>query len=454
MKLAIVLPVLDEADHVVPRLQALASLRARGVGVVVVDGGSSDDTAAQAAPLADEVLMAPRGRSSQMNAGACAAASAGADVLLFLHADTRLPEQADELIGLALAAGADWGRFDVRIEGAHPLLPMVAAMMNLRSRLTGIATGDQALFVRRRLFESVGGFPEQPLMEDVALSARLRQVSTPACLRPCVTTSGRRWDRHGLWRTILLMWRLRMAYALGADPRTLALRYGYRPRSVAALAIMAKAPVPGLAKTRLAPLLGKAGAARAQRGFILRTVATARAAALGSVTLWCAPDSGHRLFVLMRQRLDMHVRDQPGGDLGQRMLTAMQIHFEANPDLPWIVIGTDAPVLTPGMLQQAADALDSSDAVVVPAEDGGYVLLGLRRPLPDVFRDVPWSTAEVMQVTRERLREGGWRWQELPMLWDVDEPADWLRWCAVARAEFADQTESSGRPGPPGPADP
>ena len=430
MNLAIVVPVLDEADQVSVRLQALASYRAGGVRVVVVDGGSRDDTVQRAKPLADQVLVAPRGRSSQMNAGARAAVARGADTLLFLHADTRLPEGAVALIGRSLNTGADWGRFDVHIEGRHPLLPMVAAFMNLRSRLSGIATGDQAVFVRRRVFEAVGGFPEQALMEDIALSTRLRGVSAPACLRERVTTSGRRWDRHGLWRTIFLMWRLRMAYALGAEPHALASRYGYRPRAPAALAVMAKAPVPGLAKTRLTPLLGQAGAARAQRGFILRTLDTARAAALGPLTLWCAPDAGHRLFRILHRRLGTQVRDQADGDLGLRMQVAMQAHFRRHPQLPWLVIGTDAPALTPAMLQQAADVLSSHDAVVVPAEDGGYVMLGLSRPVAEVFRAVPWSTPQVMRVTRERLRDAGLSWAELPTLWDVDEPADWHRWQA------------------------
>lgn len=428
MKLAIVVPVLDEADQVAARLQALAPLRARGALVVVVDGGSRDNTMQQAASLADQVLVAPRGRSSQMNAGARAVADAGVDTLLFLHADTRLPEGADALIERALRSGADWGRFDVRIEGRHPLLPLVAAMMNRRSRLSGIATGDQAVFVRRRLFEAVGDFPEQALMEDIALSARLREVSRPACLRQSVATSGRRWDRHGLWRTILLMWRLRVAYALGADPHALALRYGYRPRSPAALAVMAKAPVPGLAKTRLAPVLGEAGAARAQRGFILRTLSTVRAAALGPVTLWCAPDERHRLFRLLRHRHGVVTQAQPDGDLGLRMRMAMQAHFDRSPHVPWIVVGTDCPALTPDHLQAMAEALQQHGAVVLPAEDGGYVALGLAQPCPAVFEGVDWSTPQVLAQTRERLKAGGVSWLELPPLWDVDDSSDWTRW--------------------------
>lgn len=428
MRLAIVMPVLGEGAELVLRLRALAALRGRGVRVILVDGGSPGGLSAQVSERVDEVLVAPRGRAAQMNAGARAACRYGVDVLLFLHADTALPESADDLVCAAVQAGARWGRFDVHIDGRHPLLGMVAGFMNRRSRLSGIATGDQALFVQARLFESVGGFPEQPLMEDIALSATLCRVARPACLPQKVSTSGRRWDQHGLWRTIVLMWRLRAAYALGADPHALALRYGYRPRPPAAVSIMAKAPVPGLAKTRLAPLLGDAGAARAQRSFILRTLSTVASAALGPVTLWCAPHRGYRLFELLQQRRGVDVRDQPVGQLGQRMAAAMQAHFRQRPDMPWIVVGTDCPVLTPQHLQAMADALQTHHAVLLPAEDGGYVALGLVRALPAVFDGVAWSTPQVAAQTRQRLQHSGVRWTELPPLWDVDEPADWQRW--------------------------
>jgi rSAM/selenodomain-associated transferase 2 len=160
-----------------------------------------------------------------MNAGAVAATG---DVLLFLHADTRLPAEADRLVLDGLArSGRQWGRFDVRISGRHPLLRVVAALMNIRSRLTGIATGDQAMFVRRDLFERVGGFPAIPLMEDVAFSRAAKRVGEPLCLSPRAITSGRRWEQRGVMRTILLMWRLRLAYSLGAAPARLAHLYGY-----------------------------------------------------------------------------------------------------------------------------------------------------------------------------------------------------------------------------------
>ena len=213
LKLSVVVPVLNEAGGMRDALQALAPLRARGHEVIVVDGGSSDGTREIAAGLCDRVLSAPQGRAAQMNAGARVA---NGDVLLFLHADTRLP--ADFMIPDASV----WGRFDLRIDGRHPLLKVVACAMNLRSRLTGIATGDQAIFVRRALFP---GFPEIALMEDVALSGVLKKIGSPSCLRERVVTSGRRWEAHGVLRTIFLMWRLRLLYFFGVSPETLARKY-------------------------------------------------------------------------------------------------------------------------------------------------------------------------------------------------------------------------------------
>jgi len=220
--LSIVMPALNEAAGIAPLLMALQPLRARGVEIVLADGGSTDGTVQQAAPWVDAVVAPGRGRAVQMNAGA---AAASADRLLFLHADTRLPPLADVQVVQALAAGACWGRFDVRIAGRPPMLRVVAALMNLRSRLSGIATGDQAIFVRREVFEALGGFPDQPLMEDIELSRRLLRVSRPACLRARVRTSGRRWEQRGVWRTIALMWRLRWAYWRGVPAERLAEAY-------------------------------------------------------------------------------------------------------------------------------------------------------------------------------------------------------------------------------------
>ncbi len=227
MKLSIIVPTLNEAEGIAAHLEALAPLRQRGSELIVVDGGSRDGTADRARLLADKVLTARRGRAAQMNAGAAAASGAA---ILFLHADTRLPAPADWLVADALAAGCEWGRFDVRIDGRHPLLGVVARAMNLRSRATGIATGDQAIFVTRKAFHAIGGYADIPLMEDIVLSRALRRRSRPACLSATVTTSGRRWEAGGVLYTIVTMWRLRLAFYLGADPRRLARAYGYGAR--------------------------------------------------------------------------------------------------------------------------------------------------------------------------------------------------------------------------------
>jgi rSAM/selenodomain-associated transferase 2 len=226
--LSIIMPVLDEAAGIAAALQALQPLRQRGIEVIVIDGGSRDYTVELARPLADRVIASPRGRGAQMNAGA---AVAKGDVLLFLHADTGLPADADGLLQEALYDSSwQWGRFDVRIEGRNPLLAIIAGFMNWRSLITGIATGDQAMFVRRTAFDKAGGFPDIPLMEDVALSKRLKRLGRPLGLAARVVTSGRRYDERGAVRTILLMWRLRLEYFFGVEPSTLARRYGYVPR--------------------------------------------------------------------------------------------------------------------------------------------------------------------------------------------------------------------------------
>ncbi len=222
MKLSVVIPALDEAAMLPATLAALAPLRARGHEVIVADGGSSDGTPGLAGAAADRVIAAPRGRARQMNAGA---AVASGEAFVFLHADTQLPPQADREIARALGTHV-WGRFDVAIEGRARLLRAVAFFMNARSRLTGIATGDQAIFVRRDAFERAGGFPDLPLMEDIAFSRRMKAFfGYPAALRARALTSGRRWERHGVLRTIALMWWLRLAYFCGAAPEALARRY-------------------------------------------------------------------------------------------------------------------------------------------------------------------------------------------------------------------------------------
>lgn len=223
MSLSIIIPCLNEAPGIIDSLLALQPLRERGAELIVVDGGSTDPTPIIARRHADQLLITTPGRARQMNAGA---AAAHGEILCFLHADTRLPDGADGLIidGLTRSRRS-WGRFDVRITGDHPMLRLIAFLMNWRSRLTGIVTGDQCLFVTRSLFEAAGRFPEIALMEDIAFSRQLKTYGAPLCIAHKLSTSGRRWEKYGIWRTIWLMWRLRFAYWLGADPDKLALHY-------------------------------------------------------------------------------------------------------------------------------------------------------------------------------------------------------------------------------------
>ena len=211
---SIIIPTWNEAQGIRHTLQNLQSLRQQAQ-IIVVDGGSEDGTPDIAFPLSDRVLTAARGRANQMNTGAKAATG---NILIFLHADTRLPTDALSKIEQAIDDGYRWGRFDVELAGRHPFLPVIASSMNLRSRLSGIATGDQAIFVERKLFDQIGGYPQQPLMEDIELSKRLSRHGRPACLVSQVTTSARRWETYGMVRTILLMWWLRSLYCVGTPP--------------------------------------------------------------------------------------------------------------------------------------------------------------------------------------------------------------------------------------------
>jgi rSAM/selenodomain-associated transferase 2 len=215
--ISVVVPTLNEAAGL---SATLARARAPGVReLIVVDGGSNDETWMAAEREADRVLGAGPGRAAQMNAGAAAATG---DVLLFLHADTLLPRGFDEAV---LAALADdrvvGGRFDVALVPSSALLCLTATLLNLRSRLSRISTGDQAIFVRRIVFEHLGGFPAIPLMEDVAFSRLLKRAGRVACLHAKVATSSRRWRHNGVVRTILLMWSLRLLYACGVSPARL-----------------------------------------------------------------------------------------------------------------------------------------------------------------------------------------------------------------------------------------
>jgi rSAM/selenodomain-associated transferase 2 len=221
VKFSIIIPVLNEASGIEKFLSTLQTFREQGE-IIVVDGGSQDNAIAIASPLIDKFIKSPKGRAIQMNAGAKAASG---EILLFLHADTYLPSNALKLIEQGLSQNYQWGRFDIKLSGPHFIFLVIARFMNWRSRLTGISTGDQALFVQKLVFDQVGQFPEIPLMEDIAICKNLKSIGPPLCLKSKITTSSRRWHQFGITRTILLMWWLRLLYFFGCNPETLAQLY-------------------------------------------------------------------------------------------------------------------------------------------------------------------------------------------------------------------------------------
>ncbi len=224
LRLSVIIPILNEAESITVTLNSLQALRLRGHEVIVVDGGSEDNTIELSAPLVDRVAKSKAGRARQMNVGA---EQSRGDVLWFLHADTLIEADSDELLLKALSDhGKQWGRFNIRLSGSARLFRIIERMMNWRSRITGIATGDQGIFVRRDAFECVGGFNDIPLMEDIEISRKLKKaVGKPVCLRERLMASSRRWEKFGTWKTILLMWRLRFLFAMGVDANRLARYY-------------------------------------------------------------------------------------------------------------------------------------------------------------------------------------------------------------------------------------
>ncbi len=221
-KYSVIIPALNEAGYISKTLERLQAARGRGHEVILVDGGSIDDTRGIAADHVDHVLKCGPGRARQMNYGAEIATG---DVYVFLHADTLLDSDFDKILDNPPISGDAWGRFNIKLSGEHPMYRCIERLMNIRSRITGIATGDQAVFVGQRIFREVDGYADIPLMEDIDLTSRLKRISPPVCVDKTVTSSSRRWEKHGIIRTILTMWKLRLCYAIGFDPRVLADQY-------------------------------------------------------------------------------------------------------------------------------------------------------------------------------------------------------------------------------------
>jgi len=479
-RLGIVIPTLNEAARLPLLLGDLAELPVPH-RVVVADGGSTDDTAARAREEGARVVSSPRGRGRQLNAGARAA---GTPWLLFLHADVRLSRAAGEALASWLEKDGEEraAYFRFGLEGPDRFWRFLEWGQRLRERLTGLAYGDQGLVVSRSLFERVGGYPEIPLMEDVEIIRRLRRIGSVERLDAVLRTSPRRYEREGRWRAWLRNSVLITLYFGGADPERLA-RW-YRPGSSAGgspkpragngmgtasrigtssggrgatgagtasrsrdgtgrstpgggeakggmgeggsvenriLLVFVKAPIPGKVKTRLATHVGEAEAAAFYRRLGKGVVDQVRDRGYRSVIFYAPADREDEVRSWLGDE-GLEYRPQARGDLGRRMEEALA--WALTQAGKACVIGTDAPGVDREVVQGAFRALDDADAVVGPARDGGYYLLGLTRPVPALFREIPWSTDRVLDRTLDRARRQGLRVRLLDERLDVDTADD------------------------------
>ena len=429
MRLSVIIPVWNEEESIAACLQRLQPLAERGHEIIVVDGGSSDQTRPLARPLCTLLLRGPRGRGLQMNLGARFAAG---DMLLFLHGDSSLPERAEAVLAAAFAGGEPtWGWFDVRLGRQRAIFRLIASLMNLRARRSGVCTGDQALFVSTSLFRRAGGFPEIPLMEDIAMCRRLGKLVRPQPQPFATLTSARRWESQGVLRTILRMWRLRLLYFFGVSPERLAREYypalhdsapGFAYPG-ARILVFARAPEAGKVKTRLAREIGEGAALGLYLAMLHRVFATAEQAALAEVHLWAASNPRHPEFLGLCDIRGIH--RQEGDDLGERMRHAAATELAAADVDSVLIIGSDCPALTADYLDGALAALaGGAELVLGPARDGGFVLLGLRKAPAGLFQDVEWGSGKVLEQTLARAGELGLRQQLLAPCWDVDTLAD------------------------------
>ena len=417
-----VIPVLNDARSLASLLQALSGWE--GLEIVVVDGGSRDDPEAVCRRFGVRCLRTTCSRGGQLRHGV---AGTSGDWLWFLHADAEVT--GDLATGLAEATRtASWGRFDVRLSGASPLLRVVGFLMNWRSRLTGICTGDQGIFVSRTLLDAVGGVPAQPLMEDIELSRRLRRHARPYRVRARLGSSARRWERAGIVRTVVFMWWLRLRYFLGGEPAQLYRRYygkvagaprhgAERPR----VAVFARSPERGRVKTRLAAALGDAGALEAHVELVETTLAAVSRGGFDR-ELWFAGARNAGLAA-WAERFDARLVEQPEADLGERMLAALRAGAR-------VVVGTDIPEMSAQYVETALDRLRDADVVLGPVEDGGYCLVGMNAPHAALFRDIEWGAGDVLERTLARAADAGLQVALLDVLWDVDDIDDLARWRA------------------------
>jgi len=428
--LSIIVPTLNEAQCIENTLQSLQVLRHKNCELIVSDGGSTDGTLDLVYPLVDQLTISGSGRARQMNVGAM---KAQGEYLLFLHADTQLPDEFETLFQAAIAKHRLWGFFRLSLTGRHWLLRLVECLINWRSKLSGIGTGDQCLWVERELFNELGGFANIPLMEDIELCQRLKAKAKPLWVNFPVRTSSRRWEERGILKTILLMWRLRLSYFFGVPTQQLVQWYYPHHKTPPAihyafpdcqLVQFAKTLQPGQVKTRLQPSLGEDGCLYLHTKLVQHCFQILKRTELAPVAIDLAGDQSPKQLAFFHNMVgNSEITAQRGSDLGRRMFNAAVSRLVYRDAV--IIVGSDCPFFTTDYIKEALTKLsEGCDCVLGPATDGGYVLIGLRRASMRLFDGVEWGSDKVFQQTIERLICLKWHYHLLPVLTDIDRPED------------------------------
>jgi rSAM/selenodomain-associated transferase 2/rSAM/selenodomain-associated transferase 1 len=421
ISISVIIPVFNEASHLKQNLQRLfASFDGlTSVEVIICDGGSTDHSVKIASQFLCQVTTSPPGRAQQMNV---ASKLAVGDWLLFLHADTALPVNWTNQLNNSL----QWGFFPVQLSGQHWFYRVIEKAINLRSRLSSIGTGDQALFFKRTLFTSIQGFPSIPIMEDISICKKVRQAHKPCIAPDPVVTSSRRWEKNGIVKTIVLMWWLRFAYCLGVEPTRLHQIYypnflstSKEPKEnpMPVIQIFAKPPVEGKVKTRLIPDIGASKATRIFRYCLTYTLDLLRSSHC-NYQIWLSEETQDRLF----QQETYHL--QQGIGLGDRMLFALKRALSDKSNNKVILIGSDCLDLNQQHFDQALAALDTNDIVLLPTFDGGFALIGCRVIDPLLFNHVEWSTSHVLQQTIDNAKLLNYQVHLLKIVRDIDTFSD------------------------------
>lgn len=424
MTVSIIIPVLNEYQAlktIIPSL--ILSVNEHAVELIVCDGGSSDLSHAyikqcqlQQNPfITFHWVSSEKGRAKQMNAGA---KQAGFEQLLFLHADSQLPSN-----WLGAINNKRWGRFNVCLSGRHYLFRIIEKMMNWRSCLTQVATGDQAMFVHKMLFNQVGGYPDIPLMEDIAISKLLRQQAPMSCIKMPVITSSRRWEKQGIIKTIVLMWQLRLAYFFGTKPSELAKRYypNYQiKRQEIVVQVFTKLPILGFVKTRLIPQLGAEKATAIHRYLLKHSLDIVEQSQIKK-ELWVAQEADHQLQQ-GDEFLSYQTLSQTGDNLGDKMAYAIRQALESYKKV--ILMGTDCLDMTVNHLVLSREALDEVDIVLTPAVDGGFISIACRVFDEQIFEQVAWGSSTALSDVINNINQLSLSYRLLETVRDIDTYED------------------------------